>query len=108
MKTLKFRQALSKMIINGSKTTTWRLFDDKDISFGDMISLVVWETRKEFARAKVIHVRELPIGDLTDDDWEGHEKFSSDKEMFETYTHYYGKEVNKNTFVKIIKFKLSQ
>jgi len=31
MKTLKFREKLSKLILSGKKTTTWRLFDDKDL-----------------------------------------------------------------------------
>jgi len=44
---------------------------------------------------------------LTNDDWEGHEKFSSETEMYKAYTkHYGGKKVDKNTKVKIIKFKL--
>ncbi|MEK6889082.1 MAG: hypothetical protein AABW80_03155 [Nanoarchaeota archaeon] len=31
MKTIKFRESLSKLILKGEKNSTWRLFDDKDM-----------------------------------------------------------------------------
>jgi len=94
MKTLKFRKKLSELILKGEKTTTWRLFDDKDISSGDEVSLMVWETKEEFAKAKIISVIEKPLGELDDDDWSGHERFSSDEEMYKTYEKYYGRKVD--------------
>lgn len=106
MKSLKFRKYLSELILKGEKTTTWRIFDDKDIQVDDELSCLVWETKEEFAKAKVVFVREVPFKDLTQEDLEGHEKFSSDKEMYETYSKYYNQEVTENTIVKIIKFKL--
>ena len=36
MKTLKFRKELSELILKKEKTTTWRIFDDKDIKQGDV------------------------------------------------------------------------
>lgn len=106
MKTLKFRGALSKLVLDGKKTTTWRLFDDKNISAGDEVLLVVWENKKEFAKAKIIDVKERKFKDMTDEDWEGHEKFSSEDELYKTYSIYYNQKVDKNTIVKIIKFKI--
>ncbi len=106
MKTLKFREKLSKLILNGGKTNTWRLFDDKELSKGDKVSFLIWENKKEFAKAMLIEVEEKKLNELTDKDWEGHEKFSSEKEMYETYSKYYKKPVNKDTSVKIIHFKL--
>ena len=106
MKSLKFRKMLSKLVLNGEKTTTWRIFDDKNIQFGDELSLLIWETKKEFAKAKVVQVREVPFKDLTAEDWDGHEKFSSDKEMYDTYSSYYNQPVTENTIVKIVKFQL--
>ncbi|MBU4480120.1 ASCH domain-containing protein [Patescibacteria group bacterium] len=106
MKTLKFRENLSKLILKGDKDTTWRLFDDKDLTEGDEVSFVVKETLKEFAKAKIIGMRETTFGELTEEDWDGHEKFESEEEMYKIYSGYYNKEVNKNSLVKIIKFKL--
>jgi len=51
-------------------------------------------------------VRETTFGELTEEDWSGHEKFESEEEMYKIYSGYYNKEVNKNSPVKIIKFKL--
>lgn len=106
MKTLKFRKHLSELIVQGEKSTTWRLFDDKDLSVGDTVSFLVWETGKEFARAKLLDVRETVFGELSDEDWKGHEKFNSDKEMYATYSKYYGREVTPESPVKVIRFEL--
>jgi hypothetical protein len=105
MKTLKFRQKLSRLILDGKKTTTWRLFDDKDLSIGDQVSFVVFETGKEFARVELVFVKEITFGQLTELDWEGHERFDSDEQMYEMYERYYDCKVDKNSLVKIIKFR---
>ena len=106
MKTLKFRESLSKSILQGEKNTTWRLFDDKNLSESDIISFLVWETKEEFAKAKLLEVKEITFGELTSEDWDGHESFSSNEEMYKTYSKYYNRQVDKNSPVKIIKFKL--
>lgn len=106
MKTIKFREKLSKLILSSDKKVTWRLFDDKDLTAGDVVSFVVWETGEEFARAKLTETRETTFGNLTDEDWEGHERFDSDKEMYKTYIEYYNRPVDKNSPVKIISFEL--
>lgn len=94
MKTLKFREKLSKLILNGEKVTTWRLFDDKNLSEGDNVTFIVKETGKMFATAKLTSVKETKFSNLTEDDWEGHEKFSSAEEMYDTYSRYYGQLVD--------------
>ena len=105
MKMLKFRKNLSELILSGNKTSTWRLFDDKDLSVGDQISFVVWETGEEFAHVELIFVKETTFGQLTNDDWEGHEKFKSDEDMYDIYEKYYNRPVDKNSPIKIIKFR---
>jgi hypothetical protein len=106
MKTLKFRQALSKLIIDGKKNVTWRLFDDKNLSKGDLIQFIVWETGKEFAQALITHTKETTFGPLSKADWEGHEKYNSKKEQYETFSKYYNRKVDKDSPVKVIKFTL--
>lgn len=106
MKTVKFREKLSKLILSGEKKVTWRLFDDKNLSVGDEVSFVVWETGEKFARARLTAAKETTLGELTEKDWEGHEKFDSDKEMYDTYALYYKRPVDEGSPVKIIKFEL--
>jgi len=106
MKTLKFRKNLAEEILAGRKTVTWRIFDDKNLQVNDKISLVVWETKEEFAKGKIIELREKKLSEINDQDFDGHEKFESKEEMLETYQKYYGEKVNWDTIVKIIKFKL--
>lgn len=103
MKTLKFRKSLSELILKEKKNITWRLFDNKNIQKGDVVSFLVWETGEEFAKAKILNVKKNTLGELTDEDCEGHEKFSSDEEMYKTYSEYYNKSINRDTSLKIIK-----
>ena len=106
MKIVKFREALSKLILQNKKNITWRLFDDKNLSAGEIVSFLVWETKEEFAKAKLIRVKETTFGELTEEDWDGHEKFSSEEELYKTYSKYYNRQIDENTPLKIIKFEL--
>ena len=105
MKTLKFSEPLPNLILSGEKTTTWRINDEKDIETGDKLSLCN-NSGKEFAKAEVISVKETVFGNLTKNDKETHEKFSSGKEMLQKYSKYYRMNVTPKTKVKIIRFKL--
>ena len=58
MKTLKFREILARQILSGEKNSTWRFFDEKNLSKGDEVSLLVWENKKEFAKARIFSVEE--------------------------------------------------
>ncbi len=106
MKTLKFKEKLSKLILSGEKTSTWRLFDDKDLQVGDEVSFLVKETLEEFAKARLLEVTETKFGNLTTDDLDGHEKYSSPEEMYRTFSEFYQRKVDENSPVKIIKFEL--
>lgn len=108
MKTLKFSEDLVPMVLSGEKTSTWRLFDDKDLQVGDELSFVDKKTGNEFATAKIISVREKPLGKIDDSDFTCHEKFANKEEMIETYKKYYGDSVNDNTIVKMIEFRVLQ
>ena len=106
MKTIKFRDYLVKLVQSGEKTSTWRLFDDKDLSVNDEVELVNWNTQESFAKAILIEVREKKLKELEESDFDGHEKFESEEKMYEDYRKYYGDKVTPGTIVKIIKFKL--
>ncbi|TSC63883.1 MAG: Uncharacterized protein G01um101491_436 [Parcubacteria group bacterium Gr01-1014_91] len=104
MKTLKFAPHLIEKIISGEKTSTWRLFDDKDLQIGDELIFINKETGKQFGAAKILTTKTKTLGTLTSDDWIGHEKFPSDEEMYASYRKYYGDKVDENSEVKILTF----
>ena len=104
-KQLKFVDWKVPLILSGKKKSTWRLFDDKYIKAGDIVDLIERPSLIIFARAKIIDVWEKPFRALTHKDKQGHEEFSTDEEMYQTYSNYYQQPVGPETKVKIIKFK---
>ena len=106
-KILKFAPELIPSILNGEKTSTWRINDEKKLTKGDHLSLVNKQTLQEFSKAVIVQVREILFQDLTKQDKDLHESYSSPSEMYITYSTYYGIIVNEKTVLKIIRFKLS-
>ena len=105
-KVIKFRSELAKLILVGEKDSTWRLFDDKELSEGDEVDLINWDTKEKFSEATLIEVREKKMGELEDSDFDGHEKYENREEMYKTYRTYYGDRVGPETVVKIIRFTI--
>jgi len=108
MKKLKFEAKLAPMVLTGEKNVTWRLFDDKDLSVGDVLEMIDAKTGDVFAIAEIVGVKEINLGDMGADGFDGHEKFESKEEMIKTYRGYYGDQVDEKSKVKIIKFKLKR
>lgn len=108
MKTLKFSPNLVPLVLSGEKTSTWRLWDDKDLQAGDRVNFLNSETKAEFAQAELTSVKETKFKDLTSSDWSGHEKFPTDQEMYKSYSDSYNKTVTPETELKIVHFKLIQ
>ena len=106
MKKLKYTPDLVPLILDGSKRCTWRLFDDKQLRCGDICSFLDSETLEQFATAELTSVKETRFRYLTDEDWEGHERYPCEELMYQTYSAYYGQKVDEDTILKIIKFKL--
>jgi hypothetical protein len=104
MKMLKFTSDLVKKIIAGEKTSTWRLFDDKDLQENDALVFVNKETGENFGTAIITSLRIKTLGTLVSNDWDGHETFASEEEMYATYKTYYGDKVGPDSEVKIINF----
>ncbi len=107
-KTLKFAPELVSKILSGEKTSTWRLFDDKDLKLGDQLLLLNKATGVQFGSAVIKSLQIKTLGSLVPEDWIGHERFSSEEEMYNTYRKYYGDNVNASTEVKIIGFKFDK
>jgi hypothetical protein len=105
-KKLHFAPNLVPLALTGKKTSTWRLWDDKNLMVGDVVDFLESGSEKHFATAELVNVVNKKFGKLTGKDKEGHEKFNSEKEMFDQYSKYYQRKVDGNTLVKIITFKL--
>jgi hypothetical protein len=106
VKKLKFAEKFRKPILEGKKTATFRVFDDKNISEADELILISTETKDEFAKAIVSEVKETIFGQLTEKDYEGNEKYVSDEELFKEFEKYYHRKIDWNTPVKIIRFNI--
>ena len=96
------------MILSGEKNSTWRLFDDKDLSEGDEVDLINWNTKEKIGETVLTQVREKKFGEVEEADYDGHEKFANKEEMYQAYRTYYGNEVGPDTLVKIIHFRLKK
>lgn len=55
-KSLKFREHLAKLVWAGEKSVTWRLFDNKNLSEGDIVDLVNWNTKEVFTSTELVNV----------------------------------------------------
>lgn len=106
MKQIKFTDTLVPLVLNGSKTSTWRLFDDKNLQTGDELEFLNKETGQVFGYAEIIGVKEKPLGEITEVDFDGHDTYKGRDEMLAAYRGYYSDRVDWNTMVKMIDFKL--
>ena len=106
MKTMKFRGFKADWIMDGTKMSSMRLFDDKNLQTGDDVEFVNWDTGEVFAHAYISSVTEKKLGELTEIDFEGHEKFESTDSMYANFRKYYGNTVGPHTFVKIVRFSV--
>lgn len=107
MKVIKFHKDLVPLVLSGEKKSTWRLFDDKDLSLGDEIELREFGVSNPFAKAKILKVVVKQFKDLTNIDKIGHEQYINDDEMYRTYSGYYKTEVDSESEVKIVWFELT-
>jgi len=113
VKKLKLDHALAELIKTGQKTSTWRLFDDKDISVNDEVLLVDKvdpkrpDTWRVIGTARIDRVTERRLADITDNDLSEGEAFASRQDMMATYRRYYGPNVTWQTPVKMIHFEFT-
>jgi len=106
MKTLKFKHEFVKEILKGKKTSTWRLFDDKNLRNKDKLELIDQDSGKTFGEAVITDIQKKKIKELTDNELKNH-GYTSLGDMIDSHRVYYGSKVNLQTEVKIVNFKLS-
>ena len=110
MKTLKFTHDLAQRILKGEKSSTWRLYDDKDLSVNDAIKVLDKvdpdrpETWQIIGTAHINAVIQKRLGDISASDFEGNGATISQQDMLQRYRRHYGPQVDFDTPVKIIRF----
>ena len=77
MKILKLDHELAQLVLEGEKTSTWRMYDDKDISVYDEVELLDKvdphdrSTWRPIGIGKITSVIEKPLGSIEDADFMG-------------------------------------
>ncbi len=110
MKKLKLNHELAELVQKRAVTSTWRLFDDKDLTVGDAVLLIdkIDEDKpqswKAIGVARINQVIEKRLVDITERDYDGHNPYASRDDMLTAYRGYYGNNVVWDTPVKIIHF----
>lgn len=102
-----FAANLVPLIIDGSKTLTYRIGDKYDfLKVGDEIDVRDSSNDKVFARVKIVEKDYTTFADLPIDRI-GHEVYSSKQEQRDTFEKYYG-EVRDEDRILILGFNLIQ
>ena len=113
MKTLKFEHESAQLIEAGKKSSTWRLYDDKDLSIDDRIKIIDKVDPKDPDSWRVIgqgiitEIIEKKLANVNEQDSKGHESFTNQADMLQTYQRYYGSRVSLLTPVKIVHFSFT-
>jgi ribonuclease HI len=112
MKQLKFNHNFAELILQGKKTATFRMYDDKDLSVDDRIELLDKvdpdrpATWKSIGTARIDAIVEKRLSAITEDDLRECEQYSSREEMLAVYRRYYGSQVTVDMPVKVIRFSV--
>ena len=109
-KQIKFQHQLALNIQNGTKSATFRFFDDKNIRVGDTLEVVDKVQRDNPASwvctgtIYVTEVLEKLVQDLHDGDWVGHETYASRDDFLQTMSGYYAQPIGDQSILKIVRF----
>ncbi len=101
------------MIMQGQKSSTWRLYDDKDLSVDDQIKIIDKVDPDEptswvvIGEGVVTEVLQKKLGSVDQADMNGHEPFTNLQQMLDVYRTYYGQRVTLDTPVKIVRFSFT-
>ncbi len=113
MKALKFSHDIATDIKEGKRSTTWRMYDDKDTHVGDRLELVdkidprdpsTWE---HFAIATITQIVEKRLGSVEASDYELETDQMSPEDLLLTFQKYYGPQVTFDTPLRIMTFSVN-
>lgn len=98
-KTLKFPSHYKEAIVAQDKGITMQLFDEKNISVGDIIDFLDRDTGDRFATVKVTKVYEKPFQEAI-------KGAKNVKGMYEQYESYYQRKIQSDTSAKFIYYEI--
>ena len=107
MKTLKFITEQIADIQSGKCTTTWRLFDDKDLNVGDELQFVNSDNGEVFGYGTINEIVIKRIIDINEDDKLGHRVYADDHAIIADFRRFYGPDVNAQSIIKVVKYSFS-
>lgn len=103
MKALKFSPQQSREILAGKRTSSWRMFDEKDLQSGDEI-LILSDTSKEpIGSGSITKVRTKTLLSTTPEE-RAAQGFDDEQRMLDTLRDQFGHKVDWDTEVKIVSF----
>lgn len=103
MKEIKFAAELVPLIKDGSKTCTWRLWDDKDLHEGDTVMFIKRPELLPFAVAQLTKVSNKKFNEAGEDDFAGHEDY---EDPYKKYSEYYNRKIERDTPLTVVHFKI--
>jgi len=110
MKTLKLDHNLAILVGKGEKTSTRRMYDDKNLSVNDDVQLIDKvdpnnpATWRPIGIVRINTVIQKRLGDLDASDFERHEPVLTGSRLLEYYQKIYGTQVTLDTPIKIVRF----
>lgn len=113
MKKLKMDHHLAQAVLAGQASSTWRSFDDKDLTVNDTVALIDKvrpdepQTWQVIGHARIDRVIEKRLGDVTPDDYDPGHTYNSPEEMLAVFRQRYGDNVTWDTPVKIVHFEFT-
>jgi ribonuclease HI len=114
MKRLKLDHKIAGLVRNGSKNSTWRLYDDKDLQVNDQVELIDKvdpgnpSTWTSVGIARIDKIIEKRLGEIAKEDVQGRGGHVSREERLKNFQRHYGPQVTFETAVKIIHFTLER
>lgn len=101
-----FADNLAPLVLDGTKTLTYRLGDKYDyLNAGDICRIRNAETKMPFAEIEILNKTNVRFTDLPIDR-KGHESYPSKEAMRKTFESYYKRPVTDGTPVLVFQFKL--
>ncbi|HSW65888.1 MAG TPA: ribonuclease HI family protein [Bacillota bacterium] len=113
MKSLKLEHSVAQRVQRGDITSTWRLYDDKDLSVNDQVALIDKVDPKNPATWKLVGIAHIDtvvqkrIRDLEEADYAAAELGGKMDNILASLRQYYGPQVDLSTPVKIIRYTIN-
>lgn len=98
---LLFAPPFPPILFTGEKNKTFRATGGERYKIGEFVSFC-YVDGEEFARARIIDKLHKTFETLTESDWQGHERFGSEQEMYQTYSNWQRFQVGPKTELDIL------